>query len=68
MWRVVQVAHRRLDIRVPHPLLDTPNVGRGDYPRPECVAQIVNRSDRSPAAVNVALYRRRNADPSTQRQ
>ncbi len=38
---VVQVTHRRLDIRVAHPLLDPADVGLGDHPRPERVPEVV---------------------------
>lgn len=38
---VVEVLHRRLDVRVAHPLLDPPDVGDGDDPRAEGVAEIV---------------------------
>jgi len=40
-WRVVEVAHRRLDVGVAHPLLNPADVGHGDHSRPECVAEIV---------------------------
>jgi hypothetical protein len=37
----MQVAHRRLDVRVAHPLLHPPDVGLGDHPRAERVPQVV---------------------------
>ena len=39
--RVVQVLHRRLDVGVAHPLLHAADVGLGDHPRAEGVAQVV---------------------------
>jgi hypothetical protein len=38
---VMQVAHRRLDVGVAHPLLDAADIHLGDHPRAERVAQIV---------------------------
>jgi hypothetical protein len=37
----MQVAHRRLDVGVAHPLLDAADIHLGDHPRAERVAQIV---------------------------
>jgi len=34
-WGVMEVLHRRLDVRMTHPLLDAADVGFGDHPRPE---------------------------------
>ena len=39
--RVVQVAHRRLDVSVAHPLLNAADIGLGDHPRAERVTEIV---------------------------
>jgi hypothetical protein len=36
-WGVMQILHRRLNIRVTHPLLDAAGVGLGDHPRAERV-------------------------------
>ena len=38
---VVQVPHRRPDVGVPHPLLDSSDISAGDHARAERVAQIV---------------------------
>ena len=38
---IVQVLHRGLDIRMPHPLLYTPDIGLADHPSAERVPQIV---------------------------
>src|SRR5688500_3346378 len=38
---VVEVLHRRLDVRVAHPLLDAADVGDADDPRAERVAEVV---------------------------
>jgi hypothetical protein len=37
----VEVLHRRRDVGVAHPLLDPADVGYGDHPRAERVAQVV---------------------------
>jgi hypothetical protein len=39
--RVMQVAHRGLDVRVPHPLLHAANVALGDHAGAERVAQVI---------------------------
>src|SRR5215211_855720 len=38
---VVEVLHRRLDVRVAHPLLDAADVGDADDPRAKRVAEVV---------------------------
>ena len=38
---VVEVLHRRLDVRVAHPLLDAADVGDADDPRSEGAAEVV---------------------------
>ena len=62
---VVQVAHRRLDVRVAHPLLDAQDVGLGDHPRAERVAQVVEAQPSQAGAVergHVAAAQRRAVD------
>ncbi len=41
MGRVVEVLHRRLDVGVAHPLLDVADIGLGDHPGAEGVAQVM---------------------------
>jgi hypothetical protein len=38
---IVEVLHRRLDVRVAHPFLDAADVGDADDPRSERVAEVV---------------------------
>src|SRR5919108_3530500 len=38
---IVEVLHRRLDVRVAHPFLDAADVGDADDPRSERVAKVV---------------------------
>jgi len=40
-WDVVQVLHRRLDVRVAHPVLYSTDVGDADDARAEGVAEVV---------------------------
>ena len=47
--RVVQVLHRRVDVRVAHPLLDLQDRRLRDRPRAEGVAQVVEAEVRRPA-------------------
>ena len=37
----VQITHRCLDVGVPHPFLDSPDVRDSDHPRAERVAQVM---------------------------
>ena len=62
---VVEVLHRRLDVRVPHPLLHTPDVCLGDHPGSKRVGWISwKRNGRRCARTSAVLYRRRSAEPS----
>jgi len=46
---IVQVLHRGLRVCVAHPLLYASDVGRGDHPGPERVAQVVKAQPAQPA-------------------
>jgi hypothetical protein len=48
----VEVLHRRLDVRVAHPLLDAAEVCLGDDPRAEGVAQGVEAKTPEPGSVH----------------
>jgi hypothetical protein len=51
----VQVAHRRLDVCVTHPLLDATDVGLGDHAGAERVAQIVKTQWAQAGAASASL-------------
>jgi hypothetical protein len=53
--RVVEVTHRRLDVRVTHPLLHTADIGLGDHASPERVAQIVE-AERAETGVSESRF------------
>jgi hypothetical protein len=58
----MQIAHRRLDIRVPHPLLHPANVGLRDHPRAERVPKVMETQlpqPRTPRRGGVAAAQRR---------
>jgi hypothetical protein len=59
----VEVLHRRLDVRVTHPLLDAPDVRHADDPRSERVAEVVEaeRSQRGSFERGAVTLRKRRA-------
>ena len=59
-WGVVEILHRRLDVRVAHPLLHPPNVGLGDHPGTERVAQIVESELPEAGALGALSNRSKN--------